>query len=139
MIKEQKITEESIKRISKVSSVLEKYAAVKAVYLFGSLALGRYNSLSDIDLAYLSQDKIDDIENLHYDLCCFLKTEEVDFINLKKVPLSNKYEIISHGKLVYCSDQEYLADFKENVYLNYFDFLPYLKEYHTCFVENMRG
>jgi len=138
MIKEKKVFEKSIRKIDRLSEITRKYLQIKALYLFGSMAEGVSNTLSDIDLAYLAFPEIKEIEELHYEICRFLKTEEVDLIDLRTASLSTKYNIIVQGKLLYCSDEKHLADFKEKIFMDYFDFMPYLKEYHKCFVENMR-
>lgn len=139
MIRVKPIPSNSKTRLSELKSLLEKYPIVYALFLFGSQAEECANALSDIDIAYLSYRNMDYEKeaDLLFDINRILGTEEVDLVNIQKVPLVSMYRIVNFGKLLYCSDENALLDYREKINLKYLDFKPYHDEYIECFKQRL--
>jgi predicted nucleotidyltransferase len=110
-------------------------------YIYGSLARGQENKLSDIDIAiYIDQDKkptsgpfgyrselITDIQDL--------VERDVDLVILNDISLSLAFNVIKDGKLLFSKSKNKRVEFHESVMRRYLDFIPmfrvqesYLKE-----------
>ncbi|MEG0640972.1 MAG: nucleotidyltransferase domain-containing protein [Clostridium sp.] len=90
------------------------YQAIKAlsdfnptlIYLFGSGSRDELRADSDIDIAFLSDNKIDEYT-------CFMKAQEladifkrdVDLIDIKQASTVFKAQIVGNGKVIFCSDE----------------------------------
>jgi len=116
-----KITIEKLKQTIKPIAIKHN---VKMVILFGSVARGESNKLSDIDLAV----KDGNIEDFAEDLERQLKTR-IDVIDIAKAPIVLKYLIAVEGKLLYGDEWDY-HEFKSLALREYFDFKRIL-EPHT--------
>lgn len=97
---------------------------INTVYLFGSASRGELREDSDIDIAFLTDENIDEYK-------CFMKAQEianifkrdVDLIDIKKASTVFKVQIIGNGKVVFCMDDVKRAyfeirSFKEYALLN---------------------
>jgi len=110
------------------------------VYLYGSVAQGRGNYESDVDLAvYLDEKKVADffkkrlflIENVQSIL---RKTTEVVILNeLSSILL--KFVIIKEGKVIFERDRGERVDFELKVMQEYYDFQPFIEEYNKAYLE----
>ncbi|WP_297522105.1 nucleotidyltransferase domain-containing protein [uncultured Clostridium sp.] len=86
---------------------------VCTIYLFGSFSRGEERVDSDIDIAFLSDDNVDEYR-------CFMKAQEladifkrdVDLIDLRKVTTVFKAQIIGSAKVIYCNDDSKRAYFE---------------------------
>ena len=82
------------------------------IYIFGSYAKNRERSNSDLDIAFLSDIKLDQYEiflraqKLAEEIKC-----EVDLVDLKKASTVFKVQIVQ-GKLIYCSDKKIKEQFE---------------------------
>lgn len=93
---------------------------VSTIYLFGSANRNELREDSDIDIAFLSDNNIDEYE-------CFMKAQkiadvfkrDVDLIDLRKASTVFKAQIIGTGTVIFCSD---------NIKRAYFE-MRSLKEY----------
>lgn len=104
-------------------SLLKEYNPI-VIYLFGSASRGELRKDSDIDIAVLTNDSLDDYE-------VFMKAQElanifkrdVDLIDLKKSSTVFKAQVVGKGKVIYCLDENErmlfeMRSFKEYVMLN---------------------
>lgn len=95
---------------------------VVASYLFGSLAMGTYTPLSDIDIAVifdrgLPKKVVEELENEIFDgLMKIFKTDEIDLVVLGSAPLSVRYGVLKTAKIVYCSNTEKRLTFKQRLF-----------------------
>ncbi|MCX7904125.1 MAG: nucleotidyltransferase domain-containing protein [Caloramator sp.] len=131
MIKFKKVDfDVALKNIQTLSDVFKRYGDnIIVAYLFGSVNNGNINSLSDIDIAILFKEMPkEDIIKLEFevldDISKHLKTEEIDLVNLNFAPLSVRYGVIKHKKILYYSDKQKVVDFEFEVIKNYLDFKP---------------
>lgn len=112
-------------------SKLLPYYPVKLAYLFGSAAAGNATPLSDIDVALvLPDDQVDPGSFLSLEMQisdeisrnCELSEVDVRIIN--NAPLMFQGEVITHGILLYSSDEDFRVEFETSTRSAYFDFLP---------------
>ncbi len=91
----------------KIEKLAEKYHFLMLV-IFGSQAKGKTNSQSDIDLAYLSAEKLDLIEEarLVCDLMPVFKSEKIDLVNLAKAPPLLLKQIFDNHQILFCRDKK---------------------------------
>jgi len=103
---------------------------ISAVYLFGSFAEGRQNSMSDIDLGFLFfKDKLHLIDynymaELQVDLVKLLDFEDIDTVILNNREPMFLYSVLTEGTLIYYIDTEEFTDFLYESQREYLDFLP---------------
>lgn len=91
-------------KIKDVISALSEFNII-VLYIFGSASRNELRNDSDIDIAFLTEDDIDEYK-------CFMKAQEiadifkrdVDLIDLRKASTVFKAQIIGSGKVVYCID-----------------------------------
>lgn len=119
------------KLINKIKCFFSKKQNIAAVYLFGSFGTEYENKFSDIDLGIIFmpgvlmglQDELD----LEARLSLYLKTDNIDLVNLNKAPLYLRFQAITDGKLIYEKDYIATSNFIENTYRYYFDYSYHLK------------
>ena len=84
------------------------------IVLFGSMAKGTFHNESDIDIAYLSDNKVLDqyeIFVISQDLAAKLG-QDVDLIDLNQASTVFQAQVIHTGKVIYCTDKQKKAEFE---------------------------
>lgn len=111
-----------------------KKAGFIAVFLFGSKALKIDGPLSDTDIAILLDKKVPDdlifrqsveYESQLIDILPNIKDIEVTLLN--SAPIGLQATVLKEGKLLFCSDYQKLAEFKEKTIIKANDLLPFLQ------------
>ncbi|MBC7341615.1 MAG: nucleotidyltransferase domain-containing protein [Clostridia bacterium] len=140
------------RRLEKLSLSPEQFTALKtlaqsqsdigALYLHGSYGTELQTVLSDLDLAVLpvpgsSWDLEREIELLS-DLLGIVRNDDVNLINLRRVPVTLQMRVLESGRLLYLRDEVMLADFKESVIRWYCDFQPDLRQLYADFDAGLR-
>lgn len=137
----------SVGREEKLSLLVDRcqrHADVIAVYLFGSVARGTEDHLSDVDLAVLLRPGIPKqqmwrLEDaLAVEVSSILGTDEVDFFVVNLVPLHAQFEIIATGRLLYSADEDVRAEFEVWVMNRYWDFEPYRMLFDTHLTQRIK-
>ena len=111
--------------IKKIEDCLRKYPVVTA-YIFGSEAKGTSGLLSDIDIAMFVHKDVSKAERfdlrlrLSNELSAIMK-KMVDLVVLNDSPVQLSYEIIRHGKLIFCSDNSTKVDLEVAILSKYLD------------------
>lgn len=96
-----------------IIDVLTENLSPFLIVLFGSLAKGTFHNESDIDIAYLSDNKVlDKYESfmLSQDLAAKLG-RDVDLIDLNQASTVFQAQVIHTGKVIYCTDEQKKAEF----------------------------
>lgn len=135
MIKMKKIVHNVALLFPKMVEELGREKDVVAVYLFGSYASGRTGPLSDVDVAVLLDEA--NFPSSYFDrelellgkVNHTLRTDEVSFVLLNKVPLTVQYGVLKASKLIYCKDEIKRVRFETIVFDRYLDFAVVLREY----------
>ncbi|AFM43113.1 putative nucleotidyltransferase [Desulfosporosinus acidiphilus SJ4] len=111
-------------QIETIIHTLRKSVAPWLIILFGSYAKGRARGDSDIDIAYLT----DQVVNEYQTFCMAqgladLLGKSCDCINLKLVSTVFQVQVVGYGKVLYCQDETrrkyyFLRTYKEYALLN---------------------
>jgi predicted nucleotidyltransferase len=127
--------------IKRLADCLGKYPVVIA-YLFGSEAKGKSGTLSDIDIAIFIDKTINKSER--FDLRLRLTSElssimnkTVDVVVLNVSPVQLSYEIIKHGKVIFCKDKSMQVDFETEILSKYLDRRYYDKRHAELTLERI--
>ena len=101
---------------------------LQAIYIFGSVIDGTAHQNSDVDIAFLAKEKLNNVKrwNLAQEIAIILK-KEVDLIDLHNCSEVLKFIVISKGELIFFSDKLYVENFATQTYYLYMD-LQELKE-----------
>lgn len=127
----------------KLKPIFERYGVV-AAYLFGSRADGSAYPDSDYDFGILVLPFDRERHNLAYTTKIGLEIEDAASLNKADVVLLNtasivmRFEVIKHGQLIYCRDDELRTDFEDVVIRDYLDFKPFLDQYYREVREAIR-
>lgn len=135
MIKMEKIVHDITRLFPELVEELREEKDVVAVYLFGSYASGRAGPLSDVDVAVLLDETNLPIDYFDRELELLgkanhaLRTDEVSFVLLNKVPLTMQYGVLKESKLLYSKDEIKRVRFETKVFDCYLDFALVLRGY----------
>lgn len=116
-----------------IKNLLLKYIpSITIIYIFGSVAFGEDDTNSDIDIAFLATEDIDNLRkyNISQTLAIELK-KNIDLINMSKSTEVINMQIISKGVCIYNKDD---TNFEDNVYYKYID----LCEFRSGIVEDIK-
>jgi uncharacterized protein YutE (UPF0331/DUF86 family)/predicted nucleotidyltransferase len=111
--------EERLKALPKRLAALD---GLVALWLFGSFARGEATPVSDVDLAYLpderlAEDALERFETLLYGaISRALHTDEFALVNLRRAPAFFTWQVLREGKLLLCRDKAAIAAVAEAVY-----------------------
>jgi len=98
--------------------ILTAFPQVIAIYVFGSFDTQYETTDSDVDLAVLANEPLDQVElwRLAQDIAIDIR-RNVEIIDLKEASTVFRFQVITTGKRFYCSDPK-KCDATENVYLS---------------------
>lgn len=129
-------------------TVIEDYFAslheIELAYLFGSQVRGQAGPLSDVDVAILLADTIDD--DTAFDLRLrviqglmeLLHANEIDVIILNQAPPALRYRVLYDGTLLYCRDRRTMIKFYARTVSEYLDLKPMLERHERAILERAR-
>ncbi len=121
---------EKLRRI--VEKICSKANCVYAI-LFGSYANGKIKDYSDIDLAVYFSDVKNDYVDTALNLAFKLEEalgRKVDVIPLNIADSIIKYEVFTHGILLYCTNHTKYFDDHVNAIDEYLDFKPCFERFY---------
>ncbi len=133
-------------QIKPLKKALEEKLAgsnVKLAYLYGSYASGTYNDRSDIDIALVYEKDMDNRYTLKYELNLAVLLDDVfnaefDIRNITIAPLKIQGEVVTHGILLYSSDEDFRINYEVRIRSRYFDYLPYLEAMQKIFFQSIK-
>jgi predicted nucleotidyltransferase len=142
MIRYQKIDFGIVKaNMDNLKDVFRRFGDnISAAYIFGSLGSGDINPLSDIDLAVLFDENLNQhemvaLENkLRIGIAEVLHTDEIDIVILNMAPLSIQYGTLKNKMMIICENSGQMVKHFDNTVLKYLDILPYRTEMNRAFV-----
>ena len=144
MIKFHKIKHNVLKLLPQLVDSFKNEEGIICIYLFGSYAKGKVTPLSDVDIAILFDERIPMNEYFTREMDLLgkaikiLRTDEISFVLLNKIPLFLKYKIIKEGKLIYCNNDNKRILFQSQVTDHFLDFQPFHEEYRKFFFQAIR-
>ena len=113
----------------RINTELFERFGVQLAYLFGSSADPTQTKCKDTDIAVLFEDNLTPTQaearslELYPELAASLPTE-LDLITLNAASPVFKYEIVCHGKPIYCKEENIRIEYEVAVLREYFDIQP---------------
>jgi uncharacterized protein len=101
---------------------------VCAVFLFGSVAKGISNSISDVDVCIVLNDKLDNLTMSHKKLE-YLSFADYDISIFQQLPLYIRQRVIKEGKILFCRNEDRLYELVFKTIKEFKDFKPIYYEY----------
>lgn len=100
----------------------ERIPALLGIYIFGSYANNSMTRESDIDIAFLTYQKISPVEKwkIQEELASIL-IQDVDLIDLKDATTILRTEVVEKGKLIFSGDSYQVNHFEMTTYSMYAD------------------
>lgn len=112
----------------KLNKYFDEHEEILFAILFGSLAKGTSNKMSDIDIAVMINPNFNKTYPFGYqaelitDLMQVLKRNDIDVVILNKAPISLKHEILRYGKFIYIRDKQARIKFQIDTINQYEDY-----------------
>jgi len=101
-------------------SYFKKRSDIRCVYLFGSEVTGKgWKSRPDLDIGIIFE-KEGNLSRIYADISGILKRDDLDIVNLNKIPLLLAHEIIKKGKCIF-SDKIDREEYEIKTHLLYYD------------------
>ena len=103
-----------------VTHILKAVPDVLAIYRFGSAGTLFERSDSDIDLAVLVSNPLDNLARweLAQSLAISLN-KDVDLVNLQRASTVLRHQIVGHGQRIYCADRFTAEEFESRALSDY--------------------
>jgi predicted nucleotidyltransferase len=132
-----------VEKNSEITNAIQRYIAesqndgsIVAVYLFGSFLRGETEKSSDVDLAFLLDEKAyksDPIEAMSPAHLIAAQVgmkvgKETDVTILNSASLEIAYEVVTTGKCLFELDPDMRMEYELKIKGMYFDFKPFLEE-----------
>lgn len=94
--------------------------------LFGSRAKGQERADSDFDIAYLSEKKLDlmDEAKLVCDLIEIFRSDKIDIVNIRKAPPLLMKHIFDNNKILFCVDRKIYDSYRTYSLKRYIEAKP---------------
>ena len=107
---------------TKIINFAKAHPEISAVYLFGSHAVGRPRSKSDIDLGILFIKDVDGFTriNIETEISNLLK-KDIDLIDMRKSSPFLCHQIYKYGKFVYHDGSDFPFQFRASSIRDYLD------------------
>lgn len=121
-----------------LESVFRRHPAIRAVYLFGSVAEGRGRTGSDLDLAVIpadgfsADDKLDLLADLAREGFC-----DVDLVILDGNDLVLAYEAVRLNRLIYATPGFDQGSTYSRIVRMYLDFEPHLRAQREAYKQRI--
>lgn len=132
----------SDKQFREMVKFVKQQDYILAFYLYGSYGTEMQTPLSDVDLAILPMPGIRLGFKKELELSCRFEeigcNDDINLINLAKVPVTLQMNVVEGGKLLYCRDRILLANFLEQVIRRYCDFETDLRSLYRDFDIGLR-
>jgi predicted nucleotidyltransferase len=111
--------------------------SIVCAYLYGSVARGQARAGSDVDIGVLFRDTPPaTLDGLAFDLAGEIERvigKPVDLVVLNRAPPDLVHRVLRDGVLVAESDRRARVGFETRKRAEYFDVLPYLRQYRRPF------
>ncbi len=142
-----KITSIKERNIDEIKNNLNKYfqkhPEVEVAYIFGSVAQGKTNALSDVDIAIIIDSQQINEEAYSYgyraeiqtDLIKLLKTNNIDLVILNEANTLLKHRVLYFGRIIYSKNEKKRIEFQTDTINKYNDYKQLIKPHLAVGVE----
>ena len=128
-----------------LKEIIGNSSCIVVVYLFGSYAKGKEKARSDMDLAFLLDEKAykaDPFETTGHAYMTAMQIgtkfwKETDVVILNSSSIELAYEAVSSGCCVYETDQDRRLEYETKVRGMYYDFMPFVMELRSRFLSRL--
>lgn len=132
------------KELAGYFSKIVKDSPVSLAYLYGSFLDDTFNKFSDIDIALVLEELPDEHQQMQLEMKITAHLDQefkmsFDVRSINNAPLKVKGEVVTHGKLIYCSDEVFRVNFETHVRDRYFDFLPTLRYMREIYLSSVKS
>jgi len=130
----------NIEKVEELERFFEGQDEVLVAYVFGSHARGTHVLESDVDVAVFLSKLPKDLLNYVLELISKLTDilgDKVDLIILNIAPPTLKYQVIKHGKIIYCRNETARVLFESRSVDEYLDFKRILERYDKCLIKKL--
>ena len=131
------------KNILKIATDVFRDPRVLFAYLYGSYAVDQAHPFSDLDIAIYAP-RLSQREKLDLEMALALEIDKKlkqgpasDVRIMNSLPLAVVGKIITEGVLIYCHDDKARVDYETAIRSAYFDFLPFIHNYHKTYLEQI--
>jgi predicted nucleotidyltransferase len=112
----------TVERLKELPPRVAALEGLIALWLFGSLARDAWTPISDVDLAYLACEELQDEAldrfeaRLYSTIASTLHTDDISLVHLRFAPVYLAWRVLTEGRLLWCSDKSAVATVAEAVY-----------------------
>lgn len=108
---------------------------IKVAILFGSYANDTYDENSDVDIAVIYKENMDEYEHAgkSIDVSKVFGDTPVDYVDLEKTNIFLQFEIIDKGRIIYCENEEEFMKFSRQVQDKYIE-MDYERKKYISYV-----
>jgi predicted nucleotidyltransferase len=125
--------------------IIENVSPIVVVYLFGSYAKGKEKARSDMDLAFLLDEKAYKADPFEVTGRAYMTAmrigskfgRDTDVVILNSSSIELAYEAVSSGCCLYEADQSRRFEYEIRVRGMYYDFIPFLVELRSKFLSRL--
>jgi len=105
-----------------VSFLRNVIPSLESIYLFGSQVNGHASKQSDIDLAFLTFEKIDNVKRweIQEKLAKQLDSN-IDLVDLNVASTVMQFQVVSNGERIFTRDYKKATNYEDQVYFLYLD------------------
>ena len=98
------------------------FPSLQAIYLFGSYANGTEQPQSDVDIAFLCEESVDNLERWKVsESPASQLNQDVDLVDLTNTSEVLRMQVVGKGKRIYVRDEVMVEAFEDRVYMLYID------------------
>ena len=128
-----------------LSEIIKGTPSIVAVYLFGSYVKKKEKAQSDMDLAFLLDEKVYKADPFEATGPAYMAAmrigmrlkRETDVVILNSSSVELAYEAVTSGCCVYEAEQDRRLEYEAIVKGMYYDFRPFLMELRSRFLERL--
>ncbi len=114
------------------------------VYLFGSQVESASGPLSDVDIGIVcsdpatSQGNTVHLYNKLFDIfSAVFKTDNIDIVFLHRAPLELKFDVVTHGRVLFAISKDFQDQFEHHTIMLYADFKPTLDQFDQAVLSRL--
>lgn len=136
--------DELVSRLCQALSAILKARPVKLAYLHGSVVTGFTTSLSDMDIALVTDQAMTPLERLDLISAVELELAErwdvrrADVRVINDAPLVFRGRVVCEGILLFARDEATRIEFETTTRDEYFDYLPVHRQLQEAFFADVR-
>lgn len=128
-----------------LNEIIKGAPSILAVYLFGSYAKGKEKAQSDMDLAFLLDEKTYKADPFEATGPAYMAAmrigirfkRETDVVILNSSSVELAYEAVTSGRCMYEAEQDRRFEYEATIRSMYYDFRPFLMELRSSFLERL--